>query len=299
MAIARYVYAENDADWIDTAAERIEKMDKGTNRISYTDYADSSVNMSITTGSYFEMGGAGFHATGDTAVGGTPATGLCYIAATEATTSATIAWTATAPAWRDDFQGYYATVASNVRILGGCTYSTDNYADKFIYISHDEMIRTAEIQDGAIGASKLGDAVSYENAQTRYCSPTLIPFQNTGDWDSLGDYITADASGTAFLAIGLTHGSIITALHSHCQAIQEGTLAVELHRSSNTDSVTDDILAANSHSSTGDLEDTSIDNGTIDNSGYNYFIKLVRATHTNTAGIGGIRVTYTVTEPLP
>ncbi len=136
-------------------------MDKGKNKISYTDFADSSVNVSITALSYFEMGGSGYLVTGDTAVGGTPATGLCYILATPATTAATIAWTTTAPAWRDDFQGYYATVASVVRALGGCNYVANSYNDRWVYgIKTADMpgsvITTIKVAAGAITETKLG-----------------------------------------------------------------------------------------------------------------------------------------------
>ncbi len=145
MAIARYVYAENDVDWIDTAAERLLKQDQGTNRISYTDYADGAVNLSIATGSYFEVNGSGFLATTDTAVGGSIATGLCYILATGATAAATIAWTTTEPVWRDDLQGYYATIGSTVRAIGGCNYVANSYNDRWVYHHKEGSVRAADL----------------------------------------------------------------------------------------------------------------------------------------------------------
>lgn len=128
MAIVRYVYAENDADWIDTAAARIEKGDKGAIHVSLTVWT-ASTESSIAAGSYFEIAGSGYYATGDTAVTGSEATGVNIIYATGATIAASIAYSATAPVWRDDHQGWYQTAASSIRAIasvhfdGGTTYS--------------------------------------------------------------------------------------------------------------------------------------------------------------------------------
>ncbi len=174
MAIKRYVYTENDADWIDTAAERIEKMDKGTNKISYTDFADSSVVMSITSGSYFEIAGSGYLSDTDTEVAsGEEATGLCYILATGSTAACTIAWTTTAPTWRDDFQGYYATVASTVRALGGCTYDGNSYDGRWVY----EESRADGIPEGIIVAQIPGYFGDGSNG-----SYTAVAITNNSKW---------------------------------------------------------------------------------------------------------------------
>ncbi len=266
MAIKRYVYAENDADWLDTAAERLEQQGKGTNKISYTDFANSSVNMSITTGSYFEVGGSGFYVTGDTAVGGTPATGLCYILATGATATATIAWTTTAPVWRDDLQGYYATIASSVRAIGGCNYIANSYNNRWIY-----------------GQSR---------PIPKYFSCSLTGYSDNGG-ESEGNQIIWEGIGTVgivYLSVNLTNGAVVTNVFSVAN-VSDNNIVVKLV-SADEYSTAETDMATNTHSGDGALNDSSIASAVIDNSAKKYYVSCNRAISSGSASIYSVIITY-------
>ncbi len=278
MAIKKYVYAENDADWLDTAAERLEQQGKGTNRISYTDFADSSVNMSITESSYFEVGGSGFYVTGDTAVGGTPATGVCYILATGATATATIAWTTTEPVWRDDLQGYYATIASSVRALGSCYFDGSDYLMKEIIKEHKYSLSCLkEIMLPLIGFTAYCDnEVTYTGAN--------IVFANG---------ITAGRGGK--IPVFLPDGAVVLKCEVWGTTIAAGTpdglIEIDLHRSDNTITKTSmaefNLTEGNSNAST-----TSISYATIDIANYCYFVETYAAYTYQQERVYGIQITY-------
>lgn len=143
MGIDKYVYSVGDATYT-AFISRIEKQSKGFNAVSLSNYDATGVCV-ITDGSTFEIAGSMYLCTTDTSIGGSLATGICYIMATGASTTAAVAWSTTAPVWRDDFQGYYATVASSVRALGGCNSNGANCKEKWLYHKQEEMnyIRTS------------------------------------------------------------------------------------------------------------------------------------------------------------
>ena len=139
MGIDRYVYAANDTTWVATFMERIEKQSKGYNAVSLSNYDATGVCV-ITDGSTFEVAGSMYLCTTDTSITASCATGVCYIMATGATATASVAWSTAAPTWRDDLQGYYASAASAVRALGGCAFTgSASYNGKWVYGKNDSV----------------------------------------------------------------------------------------------------------------------------------------------------------------
>jgi len=132
MGIDKYVYAAGDATYT-AFISRVEKQSKGYNGVSLTNY-DATAVCQIAEGSAFEVAGSVYLATADTSITGSVATGICYIYATGATATATVAWdTTNEPVWRDDHQGFYQSAASAVRALGGCYFDGSAYHAKWVY----------------------------------------------------------------------------------------------------------------------------------------------------------------------
>jgi hypothetical protein len=113
---------------------------KGFQALSLTEYTTSAA-AAIAAGSIVEIAGAFFQfAADETPTGWTSiATGsTAYIALTASGTAGSqiveASYTATAPTWRDDHQGWYASAASSVRVIGS-VYKAEatNYGPKYIY----------------------------------------------------------------------------------------------------------------------------------------------------------------------
>jgi len=113
----------------------------GFQAVSLTEYATSAA-AAIAAGSVVEIAGAFFTFSGDEAIEASTWTSIvtgntAYIALTAAGTAGsqtvTAQYTSTAPTWRDDFQGWYASAASSVRVIGS-VYKAEatNYARKYL-----------------------------------------------------------------------------------------------------------------------------------------------------------------------
>ena len=114
---------------------------KGFQAISLTEY-DTSAAAAIASGSVVEIAGAYFTFAGDETINASSWTSVttgttAYIELTPAGTAGsqvvTAAYSSTAPIWRDDLQGWYASAASNSRAIGS-VYKAEatNYARKYI-----------------------------------------------------------------------------------------------------------------------------------------------------------------------
>ena len=95
MGIDKYVYAVGDATYT-AFITRLEKQSKGFNAVSLSNYDATGVCV-ITDGSSFEVAGSMYLCTTDTSITASVATGICYIMATGATATATVAWSTAAP----------------------------------------------------------------------------------------------------------------------------------------------------------------------------------------------------------
>jgi hypothetical protein len=129
----------------------------GFQAISLTDYTTSALSL-IAAGSKCEVGGAFFNFATDC----TP-NASSWTAITTATTaylqltpsgvagSQTLAasYTATAPVWRNDYQGWYASVASVSRVIGSIyKYGTSRQGIKTLYVKGQDTIFDVSIDIG-------------------------------------------------------------------------------------------------------------------------------------------------------
>lgn len=127
---------------------------KGFQGISLNEY-NTSAAASIAAGSVVEIAGAFFTFVADENINAASWTAIvtgttAYITLTPSGSAPTqivdVAYTAAAPVWRDDFQGWYATAASNIRVIGS-VYKAEaaNYANKKI-LSNEQNDRPKSIE---------------------------------------------------------------------------------------------------------------------------------------------------------
>jgi hypothetical protein len=137
---------------------------KGYQAISLNEYSTSAA-ASIAAGSVVEIAGAFFtfvsDETPDASTWTSLATGATgYIALTPSGTAGSqivsVAYTATAPTWRDDFQGWYASAASTTRVIGTVyKIDTPSYYPKYLYGSMQDGKQSAINVNSASVASTL------------------------------------------------------------------------------------------------------------------------------------------------
>ena len=116
-------------------AQRIGKMD-----VSLTEYA-TNVKPEVAEGSELEINGAIFKANSDQAIGGAPGDGLVYIKVIPAGATATAEFTAVAPVWDTEKQGWYEPATNNRYLNFAMTKSGVNYSDKYEFNKFKECIR--------------------------------------------------------------------------------------------------------------------------------------------------------------
>jgi hypothetical protein len=120
---------------------------KGFQAISLTEY-NTSAAASIAAGSVVEIAGAYFTFLTDEAINAASWTAIvtgttAYITLTASGAPPAqivdVAYTATAPVWRDDLQGWYASAASNVRVIGS-VYKAEatSYTEKYIFPANEQ-----------------------------------------------------------------------------------------------------------------------------------------------------------------
>lgn len=135
---------------------------KGFQAVSLTEY-NTSAAAAVASGSVVEIAGAYFTFTGDETINASSWTSVttgttAYIELTPAGTAGsqviTAAYSSTAPTWRDDLQGWYASAASNVRVIGSVYKSEatsytgksvvlplqQNYSDNYKWRGETELI---------------------------------------------------------------------------------------------------------------------------------------------------------------
>ena len=264
MGIDKYTYSAGDGDWEDTFGARVEKQSKGYNGVSLTDYGLASLS-DIMSGGAYEQAGSVYLVTSQTTITGSVATGINYILSTGATETATVSWTQTAPEWRGDYNGYYASSASNVRALGGLYFDGSDYSNKWIYYHRDCGPKTYWLQVSMVG----------------YVSSTSITIQGT----NIVFNVTA-SSESALLPIMLPDGIMVNSLNSSCSVYNEGTVNISLEEHTGTQ------MALNEHGSAATATDSTITNPEIENQDHGYYVKLEAVT-TRSATIDRIRLNVT------
>jgi len=132
MGGEQYVYTEGDASWLDTFGARMEQTAHGMNGIILTEYT-TSVVCAIAAGSVVEINGAVFQFSAETAITGTPASGVNYIICSVTGTTASPYWDQTIFSTYDTAKAGLYTGAS--RYVAECHYGATgvDYLGKYVY----------------------------------------------------------------------------------------------------------------------------------------------------------------------
>lgn len=250
--------------------ESIEKARKGKIALSLTNYDNDSLP-AIAAGGYVEIAGALYGFSSEEAIGGSPTTAnINYIVVDP--TPITASWSIVAPTWSPSKNGWYDAGEAK-RYVAGCYYvDTPTYRMKSIFYSRDSIA-------------------------IRYANLSLVGFPGASIYTN-GGSINFTANGDAYIPVNLSHGAVVTELYSYAPTLGDGTITINLFRSSNT-SIGIGSMAENIHSGTGALSDTSISFAIIDNENYQYFVRATRANEVTEATISAIRIKYTMIKPLP
>jgi hypothetical protein len=125
--------------------------------VSLTNYETSTLS-AIAAGSCFEIGGAFFLCQSETAINTSSWTAIttattAYLALTPSGTAGsqlvTPSWTATPPVWSESKQGWYASAASIVRVIGSAyKISNTQQETKTLYIKGRDRIFQLKINIG-------------------------------------------------------------------------------------------------------------------------------------------------------
>jgi len=272
-------YSIGGSNWTELLTT-IEKQRKGFNGISLTNYDNNSLP-AIAEGSYFEISGSLYGFESEEAITGTPSSGNINYIYINGTTFVPV-WTTTAPTWSDAKNGWYDAGETH-RYVGGCYYDGANYTGKWVYQK---------------GSDRIDSDCKFGGRVTRYYAPSLVGYGNNDTVTFNGQVVAMAANDDeGFLSVNLPHGAIVINLYSYAFANTWGSLPVQLVRSP-VDEFAQTIMATNTHTSTGALNDNSITDATIDNENYTYFIRF--SWNLDTIGqLRGVVITYTITEPKP
>lgn len=186
---------------ISTSVSIIDNL-KGYMALSLTEY-NTSAAAAIAAGSVVEIAGAFFtFAADETPTGWTAITtgNTAYIALTASGTAGSqvvnAGYVSTAPTWRDDLQGWYASAASSVRIVAS-VYKAEStrYIPKYIFTNkQNDSPQSEKFLSVASSLSVGGDATI------------------SGDINISGSIVHGALDGTnTFSGISKTNGSIFSA----------------------------------------------------------------------------------------
>jgi hypothetical protein len=178
--------------------------------LSLKNYATSAA-ASIAAGSIVEIAGAFFTFAGDEAIEASTWTSIvtgqtAYINLTASGTAGSqivaATYTNVAPTWRDDLQGWYASAASSVRIIGS-VYKAEatNYANKYLY-APDQISNFPKIKTPS---AIINNIPLYPFRAT---SETIVKNMVASTWSALT--VVSTVYGimgiAAFVASGTTYG---------------------------------------------------------------------------------------------
>jgi hypothetical protein len=174
---------------------------KGFQGISFTNFATSALSQ-IAAGSVVEIAGAFFNFPADETINASTWTSItsgntAYIvlvpAGTAGSQTVTAEFTATAPVWRDDNQGWYASAASVSRVIGSVyKVSATAQTNKFYYASQTNTINGKTYAQSASVASSLsvGGVASVANSLTVGSSASVTTSINIGTTATVGSSLT-------------------------------------------------------------------------------------------------------------
>lgn len=180
--------------------------------LSLTEY-NTSAAAAIAAGSVVEIAGAFFTFAGDETPTGwsSISTGsTAYIALTASGTAGsqivTASYTSTAPTWRDDLQGWYASAASSVRIVASVykaeatSYYPKYVLDQYQSSNHLDKLKVLESIDS--------NTVSASSSMT-IAGSTVRSYKITSE-----SYLKSSASAYTFYQI-TTSSSVVTLISSY------------------------------------------------------------------------------------
>ena len=270
MGIDKYVYAAGDATYT-AFISRVEKQSKGYNGVSLSNYDATGVCV-ITDGSAFDIAGSMYLCTTDTSITGSVATGICYIYATGATSTASVAWdTTNAPVWRDDFQGYYQSAASAIRAIGGCYFDGSSYELKWVYRGYHSGPKTryfpvtfAQIDNSSATIASKGVSLTFDNTDDDYTSPAYFPSE-----------------------------AVVTAINVYTTCAGDDAVAVYLYRCAVDDATTaSQLCTVTANSGDADPSSSTIATPIIDNENYYYTVYFDCTGATGLVVVEGAKITY-------
>lgn len=136
----------------------------GYQAISLSNMSTSAATV-ITAGSKVEIKSAFFNFTSDLTPNATSwtviTTGMtAYIHLTPSGTAGSQivsgSWSSTAPVWSDSAQGWYASAASSIRVIGGCYKGgSASYRSKFILVSAQRELNPTDDDGSTLDLSKV------------------------------------------------------------------------------------------------------------------------------------------------
>ena len=89
----------------------------------------------------------------------------------------------------------------------------------------------------------------------------------------------------------------------HNTFIPDGSsvLVISIIRGAYADHTTGEAMAQIAYGAgqNGEKSDTTIDNATIDNETYQYYVQITQTIWSENTYINGIKISYTITQPLP
>jgi hypothetical protein len=145
--------------------------------------------------------------------------------------------------------------------------------------------------DPAGKIDKIKQGTQFDNVETRYYSVSLVVMPSTsGHWGIGTKWHFEDGVPNSYLPLNLPHGAVVTSVQVWASSY---TGHISLHRSllSSDSEVT--MAQVNNGSGT----DSSIDYATIDNANYTYYVHGYASA--GTCECYGIKITYTISKPLP
>jgi hypothetical protein len=207
--------------------------------------------------------------------------------------------------YANGYYGVYANGSIGISSYGNnaAGFFHNNYGTSSVYLAKgDYGVDTKDrIRAGSVTI----------NATTRYYSiPGCAwqPLWSTYDYWSGESYTYSTTAGTTtwYAPVNLPHGAVITQLTAWIWDTHDGAwdeqVEVLLMRDDH-ESYTPDIMALvkSSGNSEGYIPytDSSIDHATVDNQNYQYYLRGYLRSGDSTHQLSSVRITYTITEPLP
>ncbi len=256
-------------DWTDDIDIRKDWI-VGHNDVGLTNFTNSSVPQ-LAQGSKTEIGGAYFVAGSDqTPTGSIIDTDINYI---YIETDGDVKWGNTDPTWDTTKYGWYN---GTDKAVAGLYRDGSNYINKFLYQGYEKVYGLVKrFYSPALSGSLEVDAINFNGSDA-----------------SIG------AGGKGHILVDLPHGAVVTELFSQTIARTAGAVDINL-KNSLLSSASDTQMAQNTHNAIETQTDSSITDATIDNETKCYRIEIDATGAASGIQLSGIRITYTITEPLP